>query len=265
MNSRQSVTPATARSTSSDVANGKAMLYRMVMEKHVCPYGTKSKWLLESEGYEVEDHWLTTREETDAFMREHDVKTTPQTFIGGKRIGGYEALRKHFGRQVKQEGETSYTPVIAVFAVAFALAASLSWFAYGTPLTIRMGEWFIAFSMAMLAMLKLQDVEQFSTMFVGYDLLGRRWVPYAYAYPFLEAAAAVLMAGRLMPWLSVPIALFIGTVGAVSVFHAVYIQKREIKCACVGGGSNVPLGFVSLTENLAMICMGLWMGARHLL
>ena len=38
--------------------------------------------------------------------------------------------------------------------------------------------------MAMLAMLKLQDVEQFSTMFVGYDLLGQRWVPYAYAYPF---------------------------------------------------------------------------------
>ena len=34
--------------------------------------------------------------------------------------------------------------------------------------------------------------------------------------------------------------------------------------SCVGGGSNVPLGFVSLTENLMMIAMGLWMGARFL-
>ncbi|MEY8842641.1 glutaredoxin, partial [Cribrihabitans sp. XS_ASV171] len=34
------------------------------------------------------------------------------------------------------------------------------------------------------------------------------------------------------------------------------------KCACVGGGSNVPLGFVSLTENLMMMAMGLWMGAK---
>jgi hypothetical protein len=59
--------------------------------------------------------------------------------------------------------------------------------------------------------------------------------------------------------LASPVAIFIGAVGAVSVFKAVYIDKRELKCACVGGGSNVPLGFVSLTENLMMVAMGLWM------
>ncbi|GAB5347633.1 MauE/DoxX family redox-associated membrane protein [Alteriqipengyuania sp. 357] len=237
-----------------------AKLHRMVMEKHVCPYGTKSKWLLEKAGYEVEDHHLTTREQTDAFKEKHGVKTTPQTFVDGERIGGYEALRKFLGKSVKDPDETSYRPVLAVFAVAAALAVSLS---LGLGETgVRTAEWFVAFSMAMLAMLKLQDVEQFSTMFVGYDLLGRKFVPYAYAYPYLEAAAAVLMAGRILPWLSIPIALFIGTVGAVSVFYAVYVQKREIKCACVGGGSNVPLGFVSLTENLAMIAMGIWMLLR---
>ena len=58
---------------------------------------------------------------------------------------------------------------------------------------------------------------------------------------------------------------FIGSVGAFSVFKAVYIDKRELKCACVGGSSNVPLGFVSLTENLAMITMAIWMGAKYLL
>ena len=56
-----------------------ATLYRMVMDKHVCPYGLRSKHLLESHGYTVEDHHLTTREETDAFMEEHGVETTPQT------------------------------------------------------------------------------------------------------------------------------------------------------------------------------------------
>ena len=134
----------------------EAVLYRMVMDDHLCPYGLKSKDLLEREGYEVEDHHLTSRAETDAFLEEHGVETTPQTFMDGERIGGYEALRKHFR----------------------------------------------------------QDV------------------------------------------------LFIGTIGAVSVFKAVYIDKRELKCACVGGASNVPLGFVSLTENLMMIFMGLWMPAR---
>ncbi|HAW54664.1 MAG TPA: glutaredoxin, partial [Hyphomonas sp.] len=55
-----------------------------------------------------------------------------------------------------------------------------------------------------------------------------------------------------------PIALFIGTIGAISVYKAVYVDKRDLKCACVGGDSNVPLGFVSLTENLVMMAMGIW-------
>lgn len=57
----------------------------------------------------------------------------------------------------------------------------------------------------------------------------------------------------------VPVALVIGGIGAVSVSKAAYLDKRSLKCACVGGGSNVPLGFVSLTENLMMVAMALWM------
>lgn len=45
----------------------------------------------------------------------------------------------------------------------------------------------------------------------------------------------------------------------MSIAKAVYIDKRELKCACVGGGSNVPLGATSLTENIMMVLMGLWM------
>ena len=59
-------------------------------------------------------------------------------------------------------------------------------------------------------------------------------------------------------WLSA-LALFIGGVGAASVFKAVYIDKRELKCACVGGDSKVPLGFVSLSENLMRVGMAIWM------
>jgi hypothetical protein len=115
--------------------------------------------------------------------------------------------------------------------------------------------------MVVLALLKLQNVESFATMFLNYDLLAKRWVPYSYIYPFAEGFAGLLMVAGVLSWLSIPIASFIGTIGAVSVFKAVYIDKRELKCACVGGSSNVPLGFVSLTENLMMIAMAIWMAA----
>lgn len=132
-------------------------------------------------------------------------------------------------------------------------------------LTVRTVEWFVAFTMCGLGYLKLRDIESFSTMFLNYDLLARRWVRYGYIYPYAETGAGLLMIPALLNWVSVPVALFIGTVGAGSVIKAVYIDKRELKCACVGGGSGVPLGFVSLTENVAMIAMAIWMGTRHLL
>ncbi|MGR3250677.1 MAG: MauE/DoxX family redox-associated membrane protein [Paracoccus sp. (in: a-proteobacteria)] len=240
----------------------KATLYRMVMPDHICPYGLKSKDLLERHGFTVDDNYLKTREQTDAFKEKHGVETTPQTFIAGDRIGGYDDLRRHFGKTVKSKDETSYRPVIAIFSMAFLMALAISWFTFGTIFTIRALEWFIAISMCILAIQKLQDVESFSTMFLNYDLLARRWVRYGYIYPFGEALAGILMIAGTLIWIAAPVALFIGIVGAVSVFKAVYIDKRELKCACVGGSSNVPLGFVSLTENVMMIVMAIWMPIR---
>ena len=243
-----------------------ARLYRMVMPKHICPYGLKSKDLLERQGYEVEDHHLTTREETDAFMEKHDVETTPQTFIGNARVGGYDDLRVYFKLDPPEEdrGDTTYRPVIAIFAVALLLALGLSWHQYGTPVTLRAVEWFVSLSMTILAIQKLQDVESFSTMFLNYDLLAMRWVPYSRIYPYAEAFAGILMTAGALVWLSAPVAFGIGLIGAVSIFKAVYLEKRELKCACVGGSSSVPLGFVSLTESLMMMAMGLWMPFRML-
>lgn len=116
-------------------ATKRADLYRMVMKDHVCPFGLKAKALLERKGFQVEDHWLETREQTDAFQEKHSVDTTPQVFIDNERVGGYDDLRRYFG-------------------------------------------------------------------------------------------------------------------------------QRELKCACAGGDSNVPLGFVSLTENIMMMVMGVWMPLR---
>ncbi len=236
-----------------------ASLYRMVMTEHTCPYGLKSLDLLKRQGFEVEDHHLTSRDETESFKDEHDVSTTPQAFIDGERIGGYEDLLAHFGKAVPDADETTYTPVVALFAMAAAMALAASWVASGQIVTILAAEWFIAFSMCLLALQKLKDIESFSTMFLNYDLLAQRWVRYGYIYPFAEGLAGILMIAGALLWLAIPVALFIGTIGAVSVFKAVYIDKRELKCACVGGDSNVPLGFVSLTENLMMIAMAVWM------
>ena len=234
-----------------------AQLYRMATDEHICPFGLKSKDLLERQGFEVDDHLLTSRAQTDAFKQQHDVETTPQTFIDDKRIGGYDELRSFFNKSPAGQQGTTYTPVIAIFAVTLLL--SLAFSLSGAGLSMYTLELFVALTMAVLAIQKLQDLNSFSNSFITYDLLAMKVIPYAYVYPFLEAFVGVAMIAALPVYLVAPISLLIGSVGAISVIKAVYIDKRELKCACVGGDSNVPLGFISLTENLFMIAAGIWM------
>lgn len=246
-------------------SGGSATIYRLVTPDHVCPYGLKSLDLLRRKGLDVDDRHLETEAEAAELRDRLDVETTPQTFIDGQLVGTLDDLREHFGQHVRREGETSYWPVLSLFTVTFLMAAGAAAIAEDRLVSMRALEWFVAFTMCGLGYLKLRDIESFSTMFLNYDLLARRWVRYGYLYPFAETGSGLLMIPAVATWISAPVALFIGTVGAVSVFKAVYIDKRELACACVGGGSSVPLGFVSLTENLAMIAMAVWMAATRLL
>ena len=240
------------------MTNKSATLYRMVMTDHMCPYGLKSKDLLQREGYTVDDHHLTTRAAVDEFKATHGVSTTPQTFIDEVRIGGFDDLSKHFGKKTKDQDAVTYQPVIALFSVAFALAVAVTWLVNDVLFVPQTIAWFISIAMVLLGLQKLQDIEKFATMFLNYDLLAQKWVRYGYVYPFIETAAGLLMMMGVLTWLSAPAALFIAGIGAISVIKAVYIDKRELKCACLGD-SRVPLGFVSLVENLMMIGMALWM------
>src|SRR3989337_40302 len=124
----------------------------MVMGHHTCPYGIKAKDLLQRSGYEVEDHHLTTREQTDAFKAQHKVATTPQIFIGGERIGGYDDLRRFLGKRVADPKATSYRPVIALVTLTALMALGSSYAGSGNAFTLRAAEWFIGFSMVVLAL-----------------------------------------------------------------------------------------------------------------
>lgn len=70
----------------------RAVIYRMVLPDHICPFGVRALQLLETSGFAVEDKILATRTAVDAFKAEQGVSTTPMVFIGGERIGGSREL-----------------------------------------------------------------------------------------------------------------------------------------------------------------------------
>ena len=245
-----------------DAAPRTATIYRMATGEKTCPHGLKAKDLLERRGFVVDDRPLANREEVDALRARLGVNTTPQVFIGDQWIGGFDDLSAHLGAPVKSKDGVTYQPVIMLFSVAALMACAVAWLSVGEIAVVRTVELLIAISMVLLGLQKLQDVERFATMFLNYDLLAQRWIRYGYVYPFAETGAGLLMMAGVLTWLSAPVALFIAGIGADSVFKAVYLDKRDLKCACVGGDSRVPLGFVSLTENVMMVGMAIWMLAK---
>ena len=77
-----------------------ATLYRMVLPEHTCPYGVRAKAMLEGAGYDIDEHVLGSRDEVEAFKAEHHVRTTPQIFIDGHRIGGSSDLARYLEERV---------------------------------------------------------------------------------------------------------------------------------------------------------------------
>ncbi|MGE6328184.1 glutaredoxin domain-containing protein [Psychrobacter pacificensis] len=74
-----------------------AVIFRMVMLDHLCPFGLKSIDALKHAGYDIIDRHITTQDENTLVKETLGVKTTPQTFINGKRIGGNDDLQVFLG------------------------------------------------------------------------------------------------------------------------------------------------------------------------
>lgn len=236
----------------------------MVTPNHLCPWGIKAKDLLKRNGYTVEDKHLTSEEANEAYKKKNNFEETPQVFLDGEHLGGYDELREHLGLDPDPKEGEAYQPVIVIFAVTLLMALTTSWAILGSLSAIRVAELFIAFSMCALGIQKLQDLKGYATGFVQYDLVAQRYVPYAYVYACIETGGGILMIAGLLTWVVAPTVLVASSIGAVSIFKAVYIEKRDLKCACVGGDSSVPLGFISLTENLMMMTMAIWMMSKEL-
>ena len=218
-----------------------------IYRKQSCPWGEKAVKLLNEKGIEFKDHKFASKEEEEEFKNTHEVKTTPQIFLNGKRIGGYTDLAEHFDEKVEEESK-SYKPVIALFATVGLITLATK--------SGMMG--FMGYSLCLLSCLKLMDLSSFVTSFKKYDLITKKITAYGYFYPFAELAAGLGFLSGLVPIATGSLSLFVGLIGGISIIKAVYIDKTDLNCACIGGNTNVPLGIISFTENAMMAGMGLW-------
>jgi len=116
-----------------------------------------------------------------------------------------------------------------------------------------MAGFFIVFSF-----FKLLDPPGFVSAYRGYDLLARKSAAWAWAYPYVELMLGVMYLMAWMPMVTNIITLTLMLIGAIGVLKAL-LDKRAIRCACLGTALNLPMTKVTLVEDLTMALMAIVM------
>ncbi len=168
---------------------------------------------------------------------QHDHQSMPASTTGAK---GYPALA-----------------ILIAYILGASLLAELPRPALEPVMFNFMGGFFLAFSF-----FKFLDIRGFASGFARYDIVAARWKPWGYLFPFVELALGVAYITRFEPTLTHAVTLVVMTVGAVGVIRGM-MRKDQIKCACLGTVIDLPLGMVTLIEDLGMALMAAAMLALH--
>lgn len=140
--------------------------------------------------------------------------------------------------------------IVLVSAVLSNKFGSGGWLEY---LRYFMGVFFVTF-----AFFKFVGYNMFVMMFAGYDIVAKRFKPYAYAYPYIELGLGALYLFNLLPGARDILTIIIMGAGTIGVFQE--IKKRSgIHCACLGNVIKLPLSTVSLIEDVGMGLMAVVM------
>tara|TARA_Y100001954_G_scaffold196969_1_gene213594 strand:+ start:88 stop:846 length:759 start_codon:yes stop_codon:yes gene_type:complete len=147
----------------------------------------------------------------------------------------------------------TYKPLIIIFLFIALISLIQSYdhgmIAFNSFMHYFMAGFFIAFSF-----FKFLDLKAFSKSFAMYDPIAKRFVLYAYLYPFIELGLGLAYLKNLSPIYTNTICITILFVSSIGVIESV-INKRQIQCACLGTVFNLPMSQVTIIENSLMILM----------
>jgi len=116
-----------------------------------------------------------------------------------------------------------------------------------------MGLFYIVFSF-----FKLLDLKGFPASFRMYDPLAKVIPIYAWVYPFIEIALGLMFLMRYQTTVALIATLLVLGITTIGVTKTL-LDKKSIRCACLGTALKLPMTEATFIENLIMIVMAAWM------
>ncbi len=112
-----------------------------------------------------------------------------------------------------------------------------------------MGLFYIVFSF-----FKILDIKGFSMSFRMYDPLAKQVPIYGSIYPFIEILLGMMFLTRFEVKTALILTVIVLGITTIGVTQTL-IDKRSIKCACLGTTLNLPMTEATFIENAIMIIM----------
>ena len=112
-----------------------------------------------------------------------------------------------------------------------------------------MAGFFIVFSF-----FKLLNIEGFSSSYRMYDIVAQKWDFWGKVYPFVELALGIGYLINIYPTITNLITVIVLGVSSIGVIKS-NLDKRKIKCACLGDVFNLPMSKVTIIEDVVMVLM----------
>ena len=114
-----------------------------------------------------------------------------------------------------------------------------------------MGLFYIVFSF-----FKLLDLKGFSESFKMYDPLASRVPIYGWIYPFIEVVLGLMFLMHFGVKTALVITLIVLGVTTIGVTKSL-LDKKSIRCACLGTALKLPMTEATFIENAVMIVMAI--------
>jgi len=151
------------------------------------------------------------------------------------------------------EPDESLYPLILIVGYIAGTVVLVAWasgdWSAGALMRHFMAGFFLVFSF-----FKLLDLRGFVSAYRDYDLVAKALPAWAWVYPFVELALGIGYLLDLIPIVTNLVTFVVMTIGAVGVLKAL-LNRRRIRCACLGTALNLPMTTVSLVEDVLMAAM----------
>lgn len=151
---------------------------------------------------------------------------------------------------------SKYRPLLSLVVIACLAGLAIMYGSGGSPMHFM--HYFMGIFLCIFAMLKLFHPDAFASGFAKYDIIGKRFRPYLYIYPYIELALGLGYLSFFMPAVVYSATIIVMIVGIIGVAGALK-QGLNINCPCMGSVLDVPLSTVTLTENISMAAMAFLM------